>query len=147
MTELIGHKRILQQLSDAVKSGRVGHAYVFEGVDGIGKTTAAFWFAKSCVCASGNGYPCGVCNDCIKCEASTHPDINLVDEAFIKNPKIKPGSVDAMRLVKADAYTTPFMAKRKFYIIPDGDSLLTPAQNTLLKVFEEPPEYCTIIIL
>ena len=147
MTELIGHKRITMQLSDAVKTGHIGHAYIFEGDRGIGKTTAAFWFAQSCVCESGSGVPCGICNNCLKSGAGTHPDISIIDDSFINNPKIRPGSVEAMRIVKKDAYTTPFMAKRKFYIIPDGDSLLVPAQNTLLKVFEEPPEYCTIIII
>ena len=147
MTKLIGHKNILQQLSETVKCGRVGHAYIFEGVDGIGKTTAAFWFARNSMCVTNSGTPCGACENCIKAAAGTHPDIKYVDEAFIGNPKIKPGTVETMRIIKKDAYTTPFMAKRKFYIIPDGDELLPPAQNTLLKIFEEPPEYCTIIII
>ena len=147
MTELIGHENIKRQLESVVCSNRIGHAYIFEGVDGIGKTTAAFWFAKLSVCLEKNGTPCGCCDNCKKADAGTHPDIVFADDNFIANSKIKSNSVDAMRIIKKDVYSKPFMADRKFYIIPDAEKLLAPAQNSLLKVFEEPPPYCTIILI
>ncbi len=147
MSMLSGHENIKRQLASLAEHNRIGHAYIFEGVDGIGKTTAAFWFARISMCIENNGSICGRCINCEKSAAGTHPDIIYADDSFINNSKIKANSVDAMRVIKKSVYTKPFMADRKFYIIPSADSLLASAQNSLLKVFEEPPEYCTIILI
>lgn len=159
MIDLTGHGFIKKQLSDAVKDGRVGHAYIFGGTDGIGKTTAAKWFAAAALCEKGEGFPCGVCGSCRKIEAGSHPDVSVIDDEFVNRPgmkdylpkapsgRIAAGSVHAMRIAKHIASTKPFVSERKFVIIPDADMLNVNAQNALLKVFEEPPAYMTIVMI
>lgn len=136
-----------EHLSAMIRTGRVGHAYVLEGAAGLGKTAVATWFSRAAVCEAQDGTVCGHCENCLKSAAGAHPDIVTVDRHFIQDDKIKEGSVDAMRLFRRDVFTKPFLAKRKVYILPHADQLLFPAQNSLLKVLEEPPAYCTIVLL
>lgn len=147
MSEFIAHKHIRQKLSKDVSKGRLGHAYIFEGPKGVGKATAALWFAKISMCSNNIGVGCDFCENCIKIKSRSHPDITFADEDYFGNTKIRPGSVESARIIKENVYKKPFMAKRSFVILPDGDALTTQAQNALLKVFEEPPKYCTFIIL
>ncbi len=147
MEKIYGHTSQIEGLAQAVRRGRLNHAYIFEGVDGIGKTMVAHHLARIAVCKKQDGAVCGICQSCQKSEAGSHPDIVTVDSAFIQDGKVKEGSVDAMRLFKRDVYSKPFLAQRKVYIIPQADQMLLPAQNSLLKVLEEPPSYCTVILL
>ncbi len=146
MIEIIGHNSIKERIHSSVTRNAVSHAYIFEGTDGLGKTSMAYYMAASCNCRKGV-VPCGVCDMCRTISAFSNPDVVCVDDGFINNPKIKANSVDAMRFMKRSVYEKPFSAKRKFYIIPDADLLLPQAQNSILKVFEEPPSYCTIILI
>ncbi len=145
MSELFGHGHIMQSLADGVKTRRLSHAYLFEGAEGIGKMTTVHRLSRLLMCK--NGGECGVCEDCRKLEAGSHPDFIIADESFLQSDKVKPGSVEAMRLVRQSAYAKPFMSDWKLYVIPHADDMLAPAQNSLLKLLEEPPAYCVFILL
>ncbi len=127
-----GHKEAVRLLKAAIQSGHIGHAYIFEGAFGVGKYTLATAFAKAIL---------GI-------ESETHPDLITVTNALYGEEKKKDGlSIDSVRQMRQDVYVKPYLAKQKVYILPHGDLMGIEAQNCLLKVFEEPPEYCTIIIL
>ena len=160
MIQLAGHYAIKKQLSDSVRNSHIGHAYIFDGIDGIGKTTAARWFAAAALCKSGSGTPCGVCDSCRKISAGSHPDVIEITQDLVNQPSllsalsrlpstrpIGANSVYAMRIARNIAATKPFTAERKFIIIPDADLINNQGQNAILKMFEEPPSYMTIIMV
>ena len=144
MSELFGHGHIMQSLADGVKTGRLSHAYLFEGAEGIGKMTTVHRLSRLLMCK--NGGDCGVCENCKKLAAGSHPDFIVADENFLQSDKVKTGSVEAMRMVRQSAYAKPFMSDWKLYVIPDADEMLAPAQNSLLKLLEEPPAYCVFLL-
>lgn len=145
MNELYGHRNILQSLAGAAAERRLSHAYIFEGPEGIGKHTAARWLSQVVMCRNGGG--CGHCDDCMKIKAGSHPDVIIAEDCFFQSDKIKAGSVEAMRLIRQDAYTKPFVGPVKLYVIPKADEMLAPAQNSLLKILEEPPAFCIFVLL
>lgn len=160
MIQLTGHHAIKKQLSDSIRKSHIGHAYIFDGIYGIGKTTAAKWFAAAALCKSGSGTPCGVCDSCTKIGAGSHPDVIEINQDLVNQPSllgalsrlpstrpIGANSVYAMRIARNIAVTKPFLADRKFIIIPEADRLNNQAQNAILKMFEEPPSYMTIIMV
>ena len=144
MEKLFGHDSIMQSLADGAAEHRLSHAYIFEGVRGVGKHTAARRLSRMMMCPKGG---CGLCDNCMKTEAGSHPDVTVADESYFQNGKVKAGSVEAMRMIRQDAYTKPFMGPMKLYVIPEADEMLAPAQNSLLKILEEPPEYCVFVLL
>ena len=133
---IVGHEKVKQLLRGSTESGHISHAYIFEGPSGVGRLTTAKAFAEEIVGCSGSF------------NAENHPDIIVVtNELYNSSKKQANVLVDTIRSMKADVYIKPYMSERKVYIIPNADSMLSPAQNSLLKVFEEPPEYCTIILI
>lgn len=133
---IVGHEKVKQLLRGSIESGHISHAYIFEGPSGVGRLTTAKAFAEEIVGLSGGFNP------------ENHPDIIVVtNELYNSSKKQANILVDTIRSMKADVYIKPYMSERKVYIIPNADSMLSPAQNSLLKVFEEPPEYCTIILI
>ena len=80
MIELIGHRAVKKQLADLIINSQLGHAYIFDGIDGIGKTTAAKWFAAAALCKEGKGTACGVCDSCKKIEAEGIKTVIITDE-------------------------------------------------------------------
>ncbi len=145
MSKLFGHGHILQSLADGVRSRRLSHAYLFEGAEGIGKMTTVHQLSRLLLCKKGGD--CGVCDHCLKLKAGSHPDFIVADENYFLAEKVKPGSVDAMRILRQDAYSKPFMGEWKLFVIPHADEMLEPAQNSLLKILEEPPYYCVFVLL
>lgn len=144
LQNLIGRTDLHRALLTAVATGRVSHAYILSGPAGSGKRTLARAFAMSLLCSSPrNGAPCGRCANCVKCRAGGHPDL-MVLEGEGKADLVK---IDAIRRLRADAYIRPNDAGRKVYIICGADRMQAPAQNALLKIFEEPPEYAVILLL
>ncbi|MBO5364285.1 MAG: hypothetical protein J6A56_02315 [Clostridia bacterium] len=130
---VIGNDSIKALLTKALESGRIGHAYIIEGKRGSGKMTLAKAFAARI----------------LKTEnPETHPDFTVVTNQLYDSSKRKENVlVDTIRSMKRDVYIKPYMDGKKVYVIPLADTMQAPAQNSLLKVFEEPPTYCTIILL
>ena len=140
--KLLGKEKTLKYFERAIKADAVSHLYILEGEKGIGKKTVADYLAKKIHC-TGENTPCGVCPSCHKHESSNHPDI-----VPVLREKDKAGiGVETVREAIADMYVKPLLADKKIYIIYEGELLSAQAQNALLKILEEPPEYIMIFIL
>lgn len=113
-----------------MNANRAPHAWLFYGMEGVGKKTVALAFAKALNC-TGEDRPCGQCASCLKAEHNNHPNIIHVaaESQFIK--------IDAVREIQARMAFRPEGGKRVF-IIPDADKMNPPAANALLKTLEEP---------
>lgn len=135
-----GQKALEMLLADA-RSGKVGHAYILSGPSGVGKKTAALLFAKALHC-TGKIKPCGVCPSCVKHAARTHPDVTVIEPEENGNLKI-----DAVRAAADELFLRPMISERRVLIIDGADGMAAPAQNALLKSFEEPPDYATVVLL
>ena len=137
---IVGHKENRERLNNIVKSGKVGHAYLFAGKAGIGKKLVAVEFANSVLCLKNEkGQACGNCEACKTFE-------NNADFLIIESEKniIK---VNVIRDFEKEVYLKPTISNRKCFIIDDADLMNESAQNALLKILEEPPEYATIILV
>lgn len=139
----IFHYELMNILIENVRDGKCANAYIFEGEKGLAKHEAAKLFAQSVLCDDEKNAPCGKCHSCIESKAGTNPDM-----IFVKKEKDKATiGVEPIRDMLADAQNKPLYAKRKVYIIEEGDALTIQAQNAFLKMFEEPYEYLIFIIV
>jgi len=148
-TDIYGHEKIKNILKRAVETNNVGHAYIFEGGKGVGRYSAALSFASALLCPESiNGEPCGECNVCKMCIAKSHPDVRVITNQLYDSSKKSDNLLtDTIRSMKREIYQKPYLGDRKIYIIPNADSMNISAQNSLLKILEEPPLYCTIILI
>lgn len=149
LSNIVGHEKVKNVLTASVVGSRVGHAYIFEGPAGVGRLTTAKAFAQLLLCeAPQNGEVCGICKNCSMCRSENHPDIQIItNQLYDPTKKSTDVLVDTVRNMKKDVYIKPYASERKIYIVPKADTMNLHAQNSLLKVLEEPPEYCTIILL
>lgn len=138
----LGNDSIKSRLSASAQSGKLSHSYLICGPEGSGKHTLARLLAAAMQCTSGGEKPCLSCPQCRKVLDGTHPDVIVVDEAEKKTV-----SVDLARWAKTDLYIRPNEGKKKVYLFPRAQDLTPAAQNSLLKVVEEPPEYGAFILL
>jgi len=133
---------ITKTLKNAVKSGRVSHAYLFCGPRGVGKTTVARILAKSlnCLNRKPDGDPCGVCESCkeIQNDNRNHPDVFEIDGASNRN-------IEDVRELKEKVKYGPVRSKYKIFIIDEVHMLTGASFNALLKTLEEPPPYVVFI--
>ncbi|RAZ23604.1 DNA polymerase III subunit gamma/tau [Campylobacter hyointestinalis] len=138
--ELIGQDVVANSLSHALDSSRLGHAYLFSGLRGSGKTSSARIFAKALLCEKGiSSHPCEVCANCIMANEGRHLDIIEMDAA--SHRKID----DIRELIEHTKYS-PSSARFKIFIIDEVHMLTKEAFNALLKTLEEPPEYIKFIL-
>ena len=138
--DLIGQDTISQTLSLALDTGRLGHAYLFSGLRGSGKTSTARIFAKALICEKGTGSsPCETCDNCTSANAYRHIDIIEMDAA--SNRKID----DIRDMIEQTKYK-PSTARYKIFIIDEVHMLTREAFNALLKTLEEPPGYVKFIL-
>ena len=137
--ELKGQEHVATALHNAVRDGKVSHAYLFSGPRGTGKTSAARILAKALNCtALEGGEPCGVCSSCQMVAAGTSMDVTELDAA-------SHNGVDAMRdLVARAALGTP--GRRRVFIVDEVHMLSTAAANALLKTLEEPPAHVVFVL-
>jgi DNA polymerase-3 subunit gamma/tau len=138
-SEIRGQDHIVLALRNAVRDGRVAHAYLFSGPRGTGKTTTARVLAKALNCTDlRDGEPCGVCTSCVEITKGTSLDVHELDAA-------SNNGVEAMRdLVARAALGTP--GRQKVYIVDEVHMLSTPASNALLKTLEEPPSHVVFVL-
>src|SRR5688572_26130700 len=138
-SELRGQEHVTRALTNSVREGRVGHAYLFSGPRGTGKTSTARILAKALNCEKQqDGEPCGVCDSCVQVQQGTSLDVHELDAA-------SNNGVDAMRdLVSRAALGTP--GRWKVYIVDEVHMLSTPASNALLKTLEEPPAHVVFVL-
>ena len=133
--EIAGQGHVTKTLENAIRLGRVHHAYLFSGPRGVGKTTAARTLARALNCEKGpTPTPCGVCANCTETLAGTHPDLIEIDGA-------SNNSVDDVRELRETVQYLPSRGQRKVYIIDEVHMLSKGAFNALLKTLEEPPPH------
>jgi len=140
-SELVGQEHVTTALRNAVRDGRVGHAYLFSGPRGTGKTTTARLLAKALNCTNlgDDGDPCGVCESCVAIAEGSSLDVIEVDAA-------SRSKVDDMRdLLERVAYLSAGGAK-KVYILDEVHMLSTGAEAALLKTLEESPEHVVFVL-
>lgn len=137
--DIAGHRRTIAVLNRILGSGRVAHAYLFSGPQGVGKKLIAFDFIKAIFCADGSA--CGACLSCKKLDSGNHPDLHIVepDGQFIK--------VDQIRALQKELGYRPYEAPRKACIIDGAERFNPSSGNSLLKTLEEPPGKAIIILL
>lgn len=138
--KIIGHYKIVNFFKTAIKNDRLAHAYVFEGPQGVGKKITAMEFAKAINCKNGD-LGCEICSSCVKINNNNHPDINIIkpDGNSIKNKHIEE--------FQNNILLKPYESNRKVFIIEASDTMTISAQNRLLKILEEPPQYAVIILI
>ncbi len=133
--EIAGQEVSTSVLEGAIGENRVGHAYLFSGPRGTGKTTTARVFAKALNCESGPTItPCGTCERCRAADSGADVDIVEIDAASNTG-------VDSVRALRDQAAYMPLKARFKIYIIDEVHMLSKPAFNALLKTLEEPPSH------
>ena len=130
--DVVGQRAIVTALKNQITANRVGHAYLFTGVRGTGKTTCAKIFAKAVNCLHPvNGDPCGECEICKGIDNGSILDVVEMDAA-------SNNGVDDIRDLRDETAYTPSACKYKVYIIDEVHMLSTAAFNALLKTLEEP---------
>src|SRR5690554_4455181 len=140
--DIIGQEAAIQIIRDELLSGRLHHAYLFMGKEGMGKKTLALQFARALNCREEEADSCDSCLSCRKIMHFNHPDVRLIE--IEEGYSIK---IEQIRELQKDIVFKPYETERKLYIIDGADRMTDEAANSLLKTLEEPPKYAIIILL
>ncbi|MEW4564752.1 DNA polymerase III subunit gamma/tau [Bremerella sp. JC770] len=137
--ELVGQQRVATALGNAIARNRVGHAYLFTGARGVGKTSSARIFAKALNCVEGpTATPCNQCEICESVTAGEDVDVLEIDGASNRG-------IEEIRQLRANINVRPSRARFKIYIIDEVHMFTKEAFNALLKTLEEPPDHAKFI--
>jgi len=160
LKEIFCQDKAISLLQRAFASGKVPHAYIFAGLEGVGKFKTASQWAKLLLCKEPTvennfAHACDSCQSCQAFEADSHPDFNHVYKELIEFTREGKGRktpvdlpIDVIREFLIEKVPTkPTLSQRKVFVVSEAEKLNAASQNCLLKVLEEPPEYCNIILL
>jgi DNA polymerase III subunit gamma/tau len=139
-SEIVGQQHVTRTLANAIQTNRVAHAYIFSGVRGVGKTTAARILAKALNCAKGpTAEPDNTCDSCKEISAGTSLDVLEIDAASNRG-------IDQIRELREMVRYAPASSRYKVVILDEAHQLTDEASNALLKTLEEPPERVIFIL-
>lgn len=138
---VIGNDKNKIFLNKIVKSDNTVHSYMFEGIEGIGKSIFARDFAKMLLCMGDSKTDCRTCKSCIEFENNNNPDFIQI------KPYGKVIKIEQIRQMQEKILEKPIVSDKKVYIIDDADLMTKEAQNCLLKTLEEPPKFVVIILV
>ena len=160
LKQIFCQDKAISVLRKAFVADRVPHAYIFAGPEGVGKFKAAREWAKLLLCENPvveNNFPdsCGLCSSCLGFEAGSHPDFEVVYKELLEFTRDGKGKTTPLKLpinvvrqfLIEKVRQRPTLAGKRVFIVTEGEKLSTASQNALLKVLEEPPAYCSIILL
>jgi DNA polymerase-3 subunit gamma/tau len=137
--DVIGQEHVTQTLTNAIKTDRLAHAYLFSGARGVGKTSVARILAKAINCEQGEpGTPCNKCQSCVEIIDGSSVDVQEIDGASNRG-------IDEIRDLRENTRYMPSSSKYRIYIIDEVHMLTLPAFNALLKTLEEPPAHVKFI--
>ncbi len=136
--EVVGQERVVRAVTNAIKMGKVAHAYLFSGPRGVGKTTIARLIAKSLNC-EGTTKPCNICAFCV--EFNSGSSFNLIEIDAASNR-----GIDEVRELRENVRVTPAHGRYKIYVVDEAHQLTKEAFNALLKTLEEPPAHAVFIL-
>jgi DNA polymerase-3 subunit delta' len=136
---IIGHEQQKKLLRHAFANSKLAHAYLFSGIDGVGKRLMALALARLMFCEEGKG--CGHCSACRRIDHNNHPDLHILepDGQFIK--------IDQIRTLQKNLAFRPLEAPRHIVLIDQAERLHPSAANAILKILEEPPNGTMFILL
>ncbi len=138
-SEIVGQDHVTTTLKNAIRAGRIAHAYLFAGPRGVGKTTAARILAKAVNCETGpTEQPCNRCSSCLEITSSRSMDVSEIDGASNRG-------IDEIRDLRESVQYSPAQGRRRVYIIDEVHMLTKEAFNALLKTLEEPPPHVMFI--
>ena len=137
--DVVGQEHVTRTLQNAIKTGRVAHAYLFTGARGVGKTSAARILAKALNCINGpTPVPCNICESCKEIAGGSSMDVFEIDGASNTG-------VDDIRELRENIKFPPIKGRYRIYIIDEVHMLSTNAFNALLKTLEEPPPHVIFV--
>ncbi len=139
--DVIGQEHVTGPLQQALRAGRVGHAYLFSGPRGCGKTTSARTLARALNCAQGpTPEPCGTCESCVALARGGPGSVDVIEIDAASH-----GGVEDARELREKASYGPAQARYKVYIIDEAHMVTTQGFNALLKIVEEPPPHVKFV--
>lgn len=136
--QVIGQEHVKAPLQAALRKGRIGHAYLFSGPRGVGKTTTARLLAMAVNCER-DEKPCGECESCLLVRQGSHPDVIELDAA-------SNNSVEDIRDLREKVYLSSIRGGKRVWVLDEAHMLSRSASNALLKTLEEPPEGLVFIL-
>ncbi len=137
--EVVGQEPVVRTLQGALASGRLGHAYLFAGPRGTGKTTIARIFARAINCTAKSNRPCGKCDSCVSIGEGRSMDLIEIDAASNR-------TIDDMRTLKETIGVSPTASAYKVYLIDEAHMITKEASNAFLKMLEEPPAHVIFVL-
>lgn len=141
LSDIVGHKRCVGILKRALATGRLAHAYLFVGPDGVGKRTVAWEMAKAIQCETQGEDACEGCRACGKVRAAVHPDVVMVE------PDGRQILVGQIRALQQQMMYRPLEGPKRVVIIDQAHDLNAQAANALLKILEEPPQGNLLVLV